>query len=336
VEDGLASRHRESVGRLEALRAAMRSTEPVLRDVACIYVTGSYGRGDSSNHSDLDAFIVGAIRQRERDDGAIPERLFSRLDEIVVTADLIRRMDALGFPRLSKDGEYFRYYSTIDLTSTLGTQDDDARNTLTARLLLLLESQALIGQAFYEQATEAVVDAYWRDYHDHKTDFMPAFLFNDILRMWRTFCVNYEAKTQDDPATEKAKRALKNYKLKHSRMMTCYSGLAYLSAIHAEKGSVTPDDALRMVRQTPLERLDNLPEFSSAAHASRPVIRDLQRRYLGFLELTGRGSDAAIDEFLDKDKKRMRMQQAKEFGDAMFTLMREIGDGSPLFRMLVV
>ena len=39
-----------------------------------------------------------------------------------------------------------------------------------------------------------------------KDEFMPAFLANDILRLWRTFCVNYEARTQTEPAEKKAKR----------------------------------------------------------------------------------------------------------------------------------
>jgi hypothetical protein len=62
-----------------------------------------------------------------------------------------------------------------------------------------------------------VVEAYWRDFLDHRQAFVPTFLTNDILRLWRTFCVNYEARTQTEPARKKAKRKLKNYKLKHRR-----------------------------------------------------------------------------------------------------------------------
>src|SRR4029077_19402552 len=78
---------------------------------------------------------------------------------------------------------------------------------------------------FYDEIVRDVIDGYWRDYQDHQANFMPAFLANDILRIWRTFCVNYEARTKREPDDKKASGKLKNYKLKHSRLLTCYSAL---------------------------------------------------------------------------------------------------------------
>ena len=85
---------------------------------------------------------------------------------------------------------------------------------------------------------------------------MPTFLTNDILRLWRTFCVNYEARTERVPELEKAKGKLKNYKLKHSRLLTCYSAILYLIAIHYQNGSVHPSDAREMTELTPTQRLE--------------------------------------------------------------------------------
>ena len=90
---------------------------------------------------------------------------------------------------------------------------------------MLLESRPLLGRPIYDHIQQAVLNAYWKDYDDHKLDFMPAFLGNDILRLWRTFCVNYEATTKTMPERARAKRRVKNYKLKHSRLLTCYSAL---------------------------------------------------------------------------------------------------------------
>ncbi len=75
-------------------------------------------------------------------------------------------------------------------------------------LLLLLESKPLVGDDVYMEAVSDVVAAYWGDFIDHSQNFMPAFLANDILRIWRTFCVNYEARTEKDPPERKAKRKL--------------------------------------------------------------------------------------------------------------------------------
>lgn len=128
----------------------------------------------------------------------------------------------------------------------------------TARLLLLLESCPLVGEAIYGDVVEEVISAYWRDYEDHRDDFVPAFLTNDILRLWRTFCVNYEAGTDREPPERKAKGKLKNFKLKHSRMLTCYSAILFLLYKYMLHGTVTPDDALEMTKRTPTIRLEQL------------------------------------------------------------------------------
>ncbi len=150
-------------------------------------------------------------------------------------------------------------------------------NTFTERLLLLLESCPLLEANVYSDVISDVIASYWGEFEDHRSDFMPAFLANDILRLWRTFCVNYEARTAKDPPEEKAKRKLKNYKLKHSRLLTCYSALLYLLAVHRERGTVTPDDALAMIRMTPTERLQWLLQQSSLDAAQK--VQQLLEQY---------------------------------------------------------
>ena len=97
-----------------------------------------------------------------------------------------------------------------ELIETLGHPDDDASNTFTA-LLLLFESVPLLETGTYWTIIEEIITQYRRDFEGHETEFIPAFLANDILRLWRTFCVNYEARTQTEPPVKKAKRKLKNY-----------------------------------------------------------------------------------------------------------------------------
>ena len=111
---------------------------------------------------------------------------------------------------------------------------------------------------------------------------MPAFLANDILRLWRTFCVNYEARTSDVPPEKKNKRRLKNYKLKYSRMLTCYSALVYLLALHNAAGTVSPEDVRGMVARSPTERLEWLLtlEYLKDAHG---VVGELLDKYSEFL-----------------------------------------------------
>ena len=218
--------------------------------------TGSFGRREASAFSDLDVFIV-ARSDASNADGR-PQSLLKPLDAIIIKANLIQAARDLGFPDFTGDGRYLIQYAVHDFTETLGTPEDDVTNTFTARLLLLLESFPLFGAPVYNDVVGEVITEYWRDYEDHQNDFVPAFLANDILRLWRTFCVNYEARTERQPEVEKAKGKLKNYKLKHSRMLTCYSALLCLLAVYARGKTVSPKDALEIISQTPTERLDAL------------------------------------------------------------------------------
>ena len=219
--DELTERRTYTENRIEDIRTRLAESEAIANGKACVYMTGSFGRLEASQHSDLDLFILGKSDEvAERDDRK--GRLLTRLEEICIKADLIHVTNELGIKKFSGDGRYLVHYSIGELTTRLGTEEDDVTNTFTARLLLLLESRHLLESSVYKELTEDVIAVYWGEYQDHKTDFMPAFLANDILRLWRTFCVNYEASTKKAHGIEKAERKLKNYKLKHSRLLTCY------------------------------------------------------------------------------------------------------------------
>lgn len=326
----LAERRANTSERLCNLKAELKSAENIARGKACVYATGSFGREEASSHSDLDLFIVGKNRT-EGQKGS----LLRPLDEICLKAELIRVTRRSGFPDFTDDGRYLTQYSVADFTKTMGTPEDDVTNTFTARLLLVLESRPLAESAVYQEVVEDVVAAYWRDYEDHSSDFMPAFLANDILRLWRTFCVNYEARTARVPDEKKAKGKLKNYKLKHSRLLTCYSAVLYLLAIFRLNHTVSPSDALAMIRLTPTERLEWLvtrPELAD----SHGNTQKLLTQYEGFLEITNQSEQELVLQFMDKDLSRKYMKQAYEFGDTLFDVLTSIGSGDRFHRLLVV
>lgn len=323
----LDARQKNNQDRLERLRKDLHQAEGLAGTNACVYLTGSFARGEASEYSDLDLFIVGK--------GAKGRRELPRLDEICIKADLIETTRQHKFPEFSGDGEYLVHHTTGDLVGTLGRPEDDASNTFTARLLLLLESRPLLCESVYKSIIEDVVAAYWRDYEDHKTTFMPAFLANDILRLWRTFCINYEARTETDPAEKKAKRKLKNYKLKHSRLLTCYSGLLYLLHIFQRNKTVHPTDVLAMVELSPTRRLEWLAMNSEDASIKGHVDAVL-KLYEKFLQDTDKKESQLVEEFLDRDKARAYSQNANELGDKVYDLISSVGRDSPFFRILVV
>lgn len=323
----LEHRRSKTALRIKELKSRLVDAEKLCGDKACVYATGSFGRGEANDHSDLDVFIVG--------EGTAERPALDPLDEILIKADLIDAIRGMKIPDFSGGGEYLKHHTVDELIGSLGTPDDDATNTFTARLLLLLESSPLLGETVYRRITNRVITAYWRDYEDHKHDFMPAFLANDILRMWRTFCVNYEAFTQTDPPEKKAKRKLKNYKLKHSRLLTCYSALLYLLAVFVINKTVSPTDAVRMIDLSPTQRLEWLKAQQQMAKAHATIER-LIGQYEQFLSLTNEAENKLVSRMMDKGQATTFFKSAPELGDAVLEALDAIGNKNRFRRLLIV
>jgi len=323
---------------LEARRAATRERTQGLRelltdvsercgDKASVYATGSVGREEASAKSDLDFFIADA--------GSPENRRLSRLDEILVYAGLIDASKKLGFPDLGLGHNLF--HTCDGLVRNLGTPEDDSENTLTARLLLLLESKPLFGESAYLKVIDAILGRYWRDYPDHQGEFVPAFLANDVLRMWRTFCVNYEAKRKLEPPERLADARLKHYKLAHSRLLTCYSALLYLLYVYSESGTVTPLQAKAMVSITPTARIEYILCHTDKS-ALRTALSTLIERYEAFLQSTGEGDEVLRPRFGGTEH-RTYSRQAREFGECMFNCLELFSSASvhkTFYRFLLV
>ncbi len=325
----LENRRKIGDSRLDSLTNELENARKLAEGKACVYLIGSYGRGEASNHSDLDLFIVGGRTEKDRD--------LKNLEEILIKAELIKATRKLDFPEFSGDGEHLTHYTVDELVETLGTRDDDKTNTFTARLLLLLESRPLLEKSFYSGVISKVIAAYWKDYTSHESDFVPSFLVNDILRLWRTFCVNYEVGSTHEKETpdQKAKRKLKNYKLKHSRLLTCYSALVYLMAVMAEGGTVSQKDAMDMVSLSPTESLEWLKNQKKFRNKS-DQIDTIISLYKTFLERTDASKDKLIEIFKDPNKSEDVFQEAKKFGDQVYDLLWSIGRDNKVFRILVV
>jgi predicted nucleotidyltransferase len=230
ADEFLANRKKKTEERFRRVQGRVRAIEPLLGDFATLYATGSYGRGEASDHSDLDVFIL-----TETDSEKRPK--LRPLDTIRVQAALIDAATQEGLPPFSDEGAYLKPHTITDMIEKLGGPDDDYENLFTARMLLLLESRPIVGSLMYERAIDRVLDEYWRDFDENAERFLPIYLTNDLVRYWKVLCLNYEANTRY--ASNLNKRRLNNYKLKHSRLLTCYSALL-TSAICCGPGTRSP------------------------------------------------------------------------------------------------
>lgn len=122
-------------------------------------------------------------------------------------------------------------FRTQPLRDQIGLDEDDTRN-LTRRMLLLLESAPVTRSDIHRDVQDRVLARYL-EYH--RRGFRPPrFLLNDIIRYWRTICVDFEGKTAQDrrEGAEKDKFVMRNAKLRTSRKMLYLSGMLPVLLCH--------------------------------------------------------------------------------------------------------
>lgn len=325
----------DSECRFEALRARLGPAETLIAGRACVYATGSFGRLEAGPLSDLDLFIV--IDTKDGNKG--PVRALDGIDETKLKFHLITAVEQSGIAGFDAGGRYLDSHGIGDFVSALGSQKDDFQNTLTGRLLLLLESRPLLGRDIYDLLLSDVVHAYFRDYSGNEKNFVPSFLINDILRLWRTFCVNYEFSRKKGGDDIK----IKNLKLKFSRMLTCYSGILYLLSIHVAAGTVSPQDVKAMVALTPTGRLQHLRNENCLAdpnvrRAFAGLIDGILGEYSHFLGLTHQSKAEVLAAYKEQadDWKQSSYRFGQQFAEALAMLGMSKGRFDGLYRMILI
>lgn len=325
------TRTQYSKQRLELLRNRIQSIE-VLQDfpTLTVYGVGSYGRLEASEHSDLDLFFLTADDLRDIDQ--------PRTKSMRLFGEIIKAAQQLGFPEFSNDCEYLKFLSVEDILKNLGNPSDDHHNYFTARMLLLLESHCLHNESCFDDIVRRIIQSYFKDYPDHAKTFWPIFLINDIGRFWKTLLLNYEHKRRQTPSepaheTVKTKQKVKNFKLKYSRLTTCFASIV---ALGSRSVPVTEQDVFELCKLTPRERLESvkthLPNISL-------TIDNVLTKYDWFLSKTGLSTSELESHFADKTRRTEMFDEARKYGDSIFNLLQQVDQsgGNPgLLRFLVV
>lgn len=331
-----------SKGQLDALLSSITDMDGLLEGLPglTIYAAGSYARLEASPHSDLDLFFV-----CNEDKKHLPRpnetkfRLFGSLIEAIKTH---------GFEPFSNDCQYLELIHTEDILEHLGSSKDDEMNYFTARMLLLLESCCLYGQTEYETVKQQMIHSYFADFQRHPEDFQPLFLLNDICRYWKTLLLNYESRRRelrrllekpdlDDGESkylerEWIKNKVRNFKLKHSRMTTCFSSIAIIGSC---RDTVTEQYILEATRLTPVDRLrqvaDQVPNVGEA-------VSQLLEGYSWFLEKTELETEELEAKFTDPAGKAEMDEKATQYGELMYELLVKLDYSTPfpLLRHVVI
>ena len=292
--------------------------------IVSIYASTSVALTGDLRHrrnSDLDVFFIHK--------GSGESTRLSRIRKITLDYEMIRICREMSFPDFSGDGEYLEIHYIDDMLNALGSPADDFRNYFTARMLLLLESKPLFNDKFYGECIDSIINSYCRDFCDHEEMFRPTFIINDIIRFWKTLCLNYEFR-RNAPTGDPVKRAsnqIKNLKLKFSRMLTCFSLIFSL----LRRGTVTPNDLNALVKQPPVDRL-----IESSIPEDERNVSLLLDEYAWFLELTGRPKNELIGWIQNTYNRDLAFEHALNFGNHMFEMIMSSATDHIALRFLVI
>ena len=165
-----------------------------------VVLMGSWGRAEVTAGSDDDFMLLVHGAEREAVEPTV-ESVAAVLDSSPGTQDIF------GVPVFSER-----------LVHDIGLDQDDNSN-LTRRMLFLLESVPITGTDSYRAVREEVLDRYLDE--SVKAYRPPRFLLNDVVRYWRTICVDFAGKEHEGPK----KWGLRNAKLRTSRKILFAGGL---------------------------------------------------------------------------------------------------------------
>lgn len=250
-----------------------------------VVLMGSWGRGEVTAGSDDDFMVlVDGTGRRE------VEPTIEDVSEVLKTQP-------------SEDGPFAKPVFSENLVNDIGL-DADSNKNLTRRLLLLLESKSVSGdQGVYRRVRSKVLSRYLdesvKPYHP------PRFLLNDVVRYWRTICVDFAAKEWKGPE----KWGIRNAKLRTSRKVLFASGLLpLLECVRLDEKSAIREFVERELAMLPTDRIARAFLANDAA--------DEGGRALGaYDEFVGRLHDAEFRKALE-DVSRENAGKSAEFAKA--------------------
>lgn len=217
-----------TAARTAQARAALAGV-PRDRDVSLVAL-GSWGRAELTSGSDDDVLLVttGALRP-----GLRP-----------AIADLRGAIS----PARGDQGTFDAVVSVAGLARIGLLQDTN--DIQTRRMLLLLESAPVLGADVHRKALAQLLEAYLgTGVRDRRP---PRFLLNDVVRYWRTICVDFEAKARTDAAS---KWALRHAKLRTSRVVLYAGGLLPVLECHHWVADAAPGYLLDQLLMPPTDRI---------------------------------------------------------------------------------
>lgn len=281
-----------------------------------IGVNGSIARREFTSGSDVDFFIINLAPSMDSN------FLHEKRDRF---SEELRKIN-LKMPALGGVFDDIQFASTI--LGKIGG-DSDINKNLTQRMLLLLEGEWVFNEGGFKKLTAEAIDRYV--HNDLPNGKICLYLLNDIIRYWRTICIDFEHKTYNSVNNSTKPRAIRLIKLRFSRMLMSFAGIVTVAcAVDCDV-----DSKKKMIAD-----LFSIP----AIYRMRKILGDqftaAERNYGFFLEKMDDSKIRGILESesgLDSEEFRCLNSKAKEFKKNLLNiLMAHYGTESKIVESLLL
>lgn len=276
---------------------------------------GSYARREASQQSDLDFFVICKNATQIESAKMIVEPIATQLIKVAGREP-------------SAKGAFGEVEDLETMLSNIGGNDDH-NSKITRRILFLLEGEWLGNKSMFEDVLQQLLSKYVREaITSHQ---LALFLLNDIIRYYRTICVDFEYKTIQD--ADPKPWGTRNIKLVFSRKLLYFSGLLMV----AETAQRTYAEKMKsLVRLSSMPVADRVIDVCGERAVFALKLYDEFMEALASLEVRQSLDDTKADE-RTKEPFRTLKDKGHHFSWSLVSLLRETYDVShPIHRAIVL
>jgi predicted nucleotidyltransferase len=203
-----------------------------------IITGGSYARREASEQSDIDFFII-------CDNEIVKKKIESFYKDIsAYICNIVCNPPA-------KDGAFAQIETINEMVENVGGQHDP-NDKLTRRILFLMEGEFLYNKKKFINYRKKIIQKYIKKgITDHQ---LSTFLLNDVIRYYRTVCVDFEYKT-----IERSKPwATRNIKLIYSRKLLYFASVLVCAETVQRNYTDKIETTEKLLSLTPIERIQEI------------------------------------------------------------------------------
>ena len=209
-----------------------------LGDSVCVVITGSFGRKEASGESDVDFFIVHDSKISDSQAELHKATVASEIDKVIPKPP-------------AEDGAFNATVSIDSLLQNIGGSNE-SNLMMTRRMLLMLEGACIYNELLFKVIRRQILDRYIT--HKISNHQVALFFLNDVIRYYRTMCVDFEYKTVE----QRKPWGIRNLKLMYSRKLLYFGGVVAV-AESAQRGyEAKVVRMLELLEITPIQRIESL------------------------------------------------------------------------------